>query len=533
MIAFRLDLCAAAVYAAAGCAMMFVGDSKTADDSTDANNAYTFMRAITGVPIVGRGTKGYNGGGTYSAQLSESAGSTDVFAKRAPGAAFTGGSGAWQGTNPVNVREFRWSAGVADYGSPPVTATLNDVDNYGDSDPWEGKSVMARFVYLQGTGMVDTVRANAQRGGSDVGSAPDTTLTGTTLVKYVDHDCGSGSGVPGMRVKFGTGVDETGKYLVPMGFYFYAHSGGTRLPGLSVAQMGIGGYSSTDILAMLGGGASPTCTKANARAWLEAMGKPNLFVVDMFTNPSGDEYTELAAGTYTSTIANLQAVYDVIAEHCANYSTGAVVPTVLFVNPHQSQLMTRTVCENRWLAILAACQTRSRAACVDMYAIAGKQPNACTVTITGTPTGGTFRLTLGSTETANIAYNAAASAVETALEALANISGDGKVVVTGGPGPGTPYVVQLIGTFKQTNELNTTPGSTTRLQATTISLTGGSSPTVTVALNSPWWLADGTHPSATTGGYEGGVLATMLRASAPGSGVGGSGSTLGIPVGID
>lgn len=533
MIGYKMDLVASAVYAIAGCAAMFVGDSKTADDSTDANNAYDFMRGITGVNIVGRGTKGYNGGGSYSAQLSESAGSTDVFAIRAPGDAFAGGAGAWQGTNPVKVREFRWSAGVADFGSPPVTATLNDVDNYGDTDPWEGKSVMARFVYLQGTGMVDTVRANAQRNGSDVGSAPDTALTGATAIKYVDHDCGSGSGTPGMRVKFGTGVNETGKYLVPMGFYFYAHSSGTRLAGLSVSQMGIGGYNSADILAMLGGGASPTCTKANARAWLEAMGTPNLFIVDMFTNPAGTEYNDLAAGTLTSTIAAVQAVYDIIAEHCSLYSTGAVTPTVLFLNPHQTQLMTKVVCENRWLAILAACQTRSRAACFDMYSAVAKQPNACTVTITGTPTGGTFRLTLGSTETANIAYNAAASAVETALEALANISGDGKVVVTGGPGPGTPYVVQFIGTFARTNEINTSPGSATRLQATTLAFTGGSSPTAAVTLNGPWYLADGTHPSATSGAYEGGVLATAIRSAQFGSGVGGSGSTLGIPVGID
>ncbi|MCC6426266.1 MAG: hypothetical protein IT435_05545 [Phycisphaerales bacterium] len=516
MIAYRLDLCAAAVFAAAGCAAMFVGDSKTADDSTDANNAYNFARGMTGVPIVGRGCKAYNGGGTYSASLSESAGSTSVFTARAPGATFNGG---WHGINPVNVREFRWSTGVADFGSPPVTANLNDVDNYGDSDPWEGKSVMARFIYLQDNLMVDTVRAQAMRNNVDVGSAPDTSLLGTTQIKYVDMDCGSGSGFPGMRVRFGTGVDETNKYLVPMGFYFYAHSGGTRLPGLSFGQMGIGGYNSSDILAMLGGGGSPTCTKANARAWLEAMGKPNLFIVDMFTNPAGTEYNDLAAGTLTSTIAAVQAVYDVIAEHCSLYSTGAVTPTVLFLNPHQSQLMTRTVCENRWLAILAACQTRSRACCFDMYGCCSKQPNACTVTITGTPTGGTFKLSLGATESGAIAYNATAAQVETALEAMANISGDGKVVVSGGPGPGTPYVVQLIGTYSRTNELNTTPGSTTRLQTTSIALTGGSSPTATVTLNGPWYLADGTHPSQTSGAYEGGILATAIRAAAADSGI--------------
>src|SRR3954470_25073905 len=63
-----------------------------------------------------------------------------------------------------------------------------------------------------------------------------------------------------------------------------------------------------------------------------------------------------------------------------------------------------------------------------------------TITITGTPTGGTFTLTFNGATTATIAYNAAAAAVTTALEALPNI-GPGNVVTTGGPGPGTPYVV--------------------------------------------------------------------------------------------
>lgn len=63
-----------------------------------------------------------------------------------------------------------------------------------------------------------------------------------------------------------------------------------------------------------------------------------------------------------------------------------------------------------------------------------------TVTITGTPTGGNFTLTYAGATTANIAFNAAGSAVQTALEALPNI-GPGNVSVAGGPGPGTPYVV--------------------------------------------------------------------------------------------
>jgi len=71
-----------------------------------------------------------------------------------------------------------------------------------------------------------------------------------------------------------------------------------------------------------------------------------------------------------------------------------------------------------------------------------------TFSITGTPTGGTFTLsginplTGKAFTTAAIAYNAAASAVQTALLA---VLGTGGAAVTGGPLPGTNTVVTLGG----------------------------------------------------------------------------------------
>lgn len=62
-----------------------------------------------------------------------------------------------------------------------------------------------------------------------------------------------------------------------------------------------------------------------------------------------------------------------------------------------------------------------------------------TVTIGGTPTGGTFTLTFGGQTTAGIAYNAATSAVQSALVALSSI-GAGNAVVTGSVGA---YVVTI------------------------------------------------------------------------------------------
>jgi hypothetical protein len=102
---------------------------------------------------------------------------------------------------------------------------------------------------------------------------------------------------------------------------------------------------------------------------------------------------------------------------------------------------------------------------------AGATNEGQTVTITGTPTGGTFTLTWQGETTAAIAYNATAAAVEAALEALSAVNA-GDVAVTGGPGPGTPYVVTFSGQYHGEN--------VAAMTASGASLTGGSSPAVAV-----------------------------------------------------
>lgn len=94
-----------------------------------------------------------------------------------------------------------------------------------------------------------------------------------------------------------------------------------------------------------------------------------------------------------------------------------------------------------------------------------------TVTITGGPTGGTFTLTFGAATTAAIAYNAAASAVQSALEALSTI-GAGNVACSGGPLPGTAVSVTFAGSLARQDVAQMTA---------TGSLTGGTTPAVAIA----------------------------------------------------
>jgi hypothetical protein len=69
---------------------------------------------------------------------------------------------------------------------------------------------------------------------------------------------------------------------------------------------------------------------------------------------------------------------------------------------------------------------------------AGAVDEVVVVTIYGTPSGGTFTLTVGDQTTAPLAYNASAAAVQSALEALSNV-GVGDLVVTGSAGG--PYTL--------------------------------------------------------------------------------------------
>lgn len=95
-----------------------------------------------------------------------------------------------------------------------------------------------------------------------------------------------------------------------------------------------------------------------------------------------------------------------------------------------------------------------------------------TVTLTGTPTGGTFTLTFRGQTTTGIAYNANAATVQSALQALSSI-GSGNATVSGTG----PYVVTFAGTLAaQAVELLIGSGA---------SLTGGTAPAVSIAMTTP------------------------------------------------
>lgn len=107
------------------------------------------------------------------------------------------------------------------------------------------------------------------------------------------------------------------------------------------------------------------------------------------------------------------------------------------------------------------------------YTAAGQVNEVQTVTVSGTPTGGTLTLLFEGEETANIAFNATAGVVQAALEGLPNLD-PGDITVTGGPGPGTPWVLTFVGP-------NRGGVSVPLVRPGANALTGGTTPAVAVA----------------------------------------------------
>lgn len=117
---------------------------------------------------------------------------------------------------------------------------------------------------------------------------------------------------------------------------------------------------------------------------------------------------------------------------------------------------------------------------------AGQTNEVQSVTITGTPTGGTFTLTWSGQTTAAIPYNATAAQVLAALQALSNI-GNNDVSVTGGPGPGSAFAVTFKGLLGGTD--------VAAMTASGAGLTGGTTPGVTIGTTT----AGGANPAAADG----------------------------------
>lgn len=112
------------------------------------------------------------------------------------------------------------------------------------------------------------------------------------------------------------------------------------------------------------------------------------------------------------------------------------------------------------------------------------------ITITGTPTGGNFRLAFRGYTTNTIAYNASFATIVAALEALPSI-GTGNVTGSGGPLPGSFVAITFTAALGSSNVEQMTVASS--------ALTGGTTPAVAVTTTT---AGVGVDPGAVTAVWE-------------------------------
>ena len=146
---------------------------------------------------------------------------------------------------------------------------------------------------------------------------------------------------------------------------------------------------------------------------------------------------------------------------------------------------------NSFAVVTTAVSTASRSAAIQPWVDSVPGVNEVDSLITtGTPTGGTFTITVNGVTSAPIAFNAAAATVQAALVAMSNIAA-GDVVCGGGALP-TAVTLTWGGAFA---------GQAVSVSASGAGLTGGTTPTAVVTNVTAGTVgSDGFAPRATAGG---------------------------------
>jgi hypothetical protein len=134
-------------------------------------------------------------------------------------------------------------------------------------------------------------------------------------------------------------------------------------------------------------------------------------------------------------------------------------------------------------------------------ALGGIVNEAQTLTITGSPTGGSFTITAFGETTTAIPWNSTAGAVQTIMEALTAFE-PGDITVTGGPAPGTPLVFTHGGIYAGEN--------VAQMTANGALLTATGTPTFTTTTPG----SDGalTVPAVPAGAVQGNLYLDTTRA---------------------
>ena len=244
-----------------------------------------------------------------------------------------------------------------------------------------------------------------------------------------------------------------------------------------------GTLGATDVALMTASGASLTKTGGSVTASTSTPGVAAVNeqqTVTLNGSPTGGTFTLTYSGQTTSAIAYNASAADIKAalEALSNIDPDAITCTGSAGGPWTITFGGNLAATDIALLTSSAAgltvQGGTVTPSVDTSGVVAVNEQQV-VTINGSPPSGNFTLTYSGQTTANIAYNATAGTVQTALEGLVNI-GAGQVSVAGSAGG--PWTVTFTGTLAGTNVVEMT--------GTDVDMPGGS---VSVATTVPGVVA--------------------------------------------
>jgi len=227
----------------------------------------------------------------------------------------------------------------------------------------------------------------------------------------------------------------------------------------------------------LNGGASPAIVQAGAGALVS-----DVQTLSLANNPTAGTFTLSFIGQTTSplpfnaTVAQVQAALAALSNIGAgNVScSGGPLPaavTIAFAGGLASGAQPMIAAGPSTLT-----GASSPAATVASSTAGASTAAVQTLTVTGTPTGGTFTLSFGGQTTSAIPFNATSAQVQAALTALSTI-GSGNLNCTGAALPAGPITLTFAGTMAS--------GPQATIALGTNNLTGGSTPAPQIAATTP------------------------------------------------
>lgn len=183
---------------------------------------------------------------------------------------------------------------------------------------------------------------------------------------------------------------------------------------------------------------------------------------------SDDQFDKLSSSAFTSVLTDLGPAVLASAPITLSGVTEANDTLVTFNPSFEGTL--RAVAA----LVTTAATTPAKSAEIKVFIdYDGGTSQVNTVTITGTPTGGNFTITVNGVTSGTIAYNAAAATVQSTLEAMSNIA-TGDVTVSGSAGG--PYTLTWGGSYA---------GVAVTVSSSGAGLTGGTTPAATTTTPTP------------------------------------------------